>query len=383
MAHNPARFGLVDVDREEAIRWATVDVPGGVSLGLIARAAGVDADTVRALNPSLRRGRTPPGHESWQVRIPPDALSRFAERWARIRPRSPVNRPRVLRFGETLGDLGREVGESEDDIRELNGIEDGERVGAGTTLLVPVTARRRAPSRDEEEPVIAVPDGPRDVPGRRRIFYRAVRGDDLPEIARFFEVDAEELRRWNHIDPDAELQPGMFLQLFVRPELDLSRALVLTPDDCRVLVVGSEEFFAYHEAQNGRVRVRYRVRSGDTLSEIAQRFHIPLSSLVRINQMGRRTVLHPDDELIVYAERQHVPAELLPDAVSGDALDPGGEATVERTGPDLGGDTSDTEADDASAADEAEADEATDEPDGGSAVEATNEGAGASEAATD
>lgn len=184
--------------------------------------------------------------------------------------------------------------------------------------------------------MVAVPEGPREIPGQRRIFYRVVRGDSLAEIARFFDVRPDELSRWNRVDPDAALQPGMFLQLFVRPEVDLSQAVVLTPDDCRVLTLGSEEFFAYHEGQNGRVRFRYTVREGDTLSHIGQRFGIPVASLARINQIARSTTLHPGDQLVVYADPQRVPAELRANALEGDALDPGGEATVERTGPDVG-----------------------------------------------
>lgn len=366
VAHNPERFGLGDLAREQPLRFQTVSIPGGVSLSVVARAAGTNAERLRELNPALRRGRTPPGRESWSVHIPEESASQFAERWARARPSAPVHRPRVLRFGETIADLARELGVRERELLELNGVGDEERVGAGTTLLVPVTAPRR-PAAAAEPPVVAVPDGPREIPGRRRVFYRVVRGDSVDEVARFFRVRGEELRRWNRVDPDAELQPGMFLQLFVRPEVDLAQALVLTPDECRVLVVGSEEFFAYHEGQNGRVRFRYRVRPGDTLSHIGARFGIAVSSLARINQIAQSTVLHPGDELIIYAERSRVPAELLPDAVAGDALAPGGEATVERTGPELpgpAGPSGSSEADAAPAAPSGASDDAEPEPHG-------------------
>ncbi len=329
VAHNLERFGLGDLSMEAPVRWETVDLPGGLTLAQIARMAGVPVEQVRALNPALRRGRTPPGRDRWPVRLPPESMAQFTQRWARARPSAPVHRPRLLRFGETLTDLAREVGVSEAALREVNGVLEDERVGAGTTLLVPVSGRRAEP-RPSVPPVIAVPAGPRELPGRRRLFYRVVRGDGLSEIARFFHVREDEVRQWNRIDPSAALQPGMYLQLFVRPELDLAQALVLTPDECRVLVVGSEEFFAYHEAQNGRVRFRYRVRTGDTLSHVAVRFGISIPSLMRINQVGRDTVLRPGDELIVYAERHRVPPELLPEALGGDALAPGGEGTVER-----------------------------------------------------
>ena len=334
VAHNRERFGLGDLDVEEPLRWESVDVPGGVPLGQLARAAGGDVETMRTLNPSLRRGRTPAGRDTWSVRVPSGSADRFAERWARIRPTAPVHRPRMIRFGETLGDLARAHGTSESSLRELNGLEDEERVGAGTVLLVPIGRAR--PSAPSERPVVAVPDGPREIPGRRRVFYRVVSGDRVEEIARFFRVRPDELRQWNQVDADARLQSGMFLQLFVRADVDLTRALVLTPDEATVLVIGSDEFFAYHESQNGRLRFRYRVESGDTLTRIGRRFGINVSSLARINQIAQSTTLHPGDELVIYAEPSQVPPELRPDALGGDALAPGGEATTERTGPPVG-----------------------------------------------
>src|SRR5690606_6418699 len=51
VAHNPERFGLADLQREEPIRWETVRVSGGVSLSLVARVVGSDAQTIGSLNP--------------------------------------------------------------------------------------------------------------------------------------------------------------------------------------------------------------------------------------------------------------------------------------------------------------------------------------------
>lgn len=311
VAHNQARFGFTDLVMEPAIEWDTVEVPGGVGLRLIARTAGSDVATIRQLNPSLRRSRTPPGGPS-RVHIPHGSAARFATRWARARPGHPIPRPHVVRFGETLGDVARDHGTSESALRRLNEFGERQVVGAGMHILVPVVRRRRAVEEPSEPPVIAVPEGPTELPGRRRIFYRVVRRDRLEAIARFFRVSADDLRRWNGLDAEAALQSGMYLQLFVTPELDLSRALVITPDEARVLVVGSEDFFAYHEGQNGRIRFRYEVQPGDTLSEIGHRFGIRTASLARINQMARHATLRAGASLIIYAEPNRVPRALRP-----------------------------------------------------------------------
>ena len=48
-------------------------------------------------------------------------------------------------------------------------------------------------------------------------------GDDLREIAQFFRVTTDEILMWNRISADCKLQRGMFLQLYVPPEADLSQ----------------------------------------------------------------------------------------------------------------------------------------------------------------
>ena len=51
--------------------------------------------------------------------------------------------------------------------------------------------------------------------------------------------------------------------------------------------MGSDAFFDYHEALRDRVRVRYRVRAGDTLSSLAERFDLSVGSIARINGFSR------------------------------------------------------------------------------------------------
>jgi hypothetical protein len=100
----------------------------------------------------------------------------------------------------------------------------------------------------------------------------------------------------------------MLLQLFVAPELDLSRAVVFTPDEVRILTVGSDAFFDFHESQRGRVRVLYRVQPNETLEKIGKRFELSAGSIGRINQFGSNKELKADEWILVY-----VPEKLLPE----------------------------------------------------------------------
>jgi LysM repeat protein len=140
-----------------------------------------------------------------------------------------------------------------------------------------------------------------------RVFYRVVPRDRVDEIARFFRVGVDEIRRWNRVDPTAALHAGLVLQLHVPRSVDLSRAVVWRDDQVRLVTLGSERFFDEHERGQGRLRFRYRVVEGDTVASIARRFGLSDGSLARINRFGRRADLQIGQEVVVYAEPERVP----------------------------------------------------------------------------
>jgi len=306
VGRNLERFGLGEVTFEPGMHADTVEVPGGTALSVIARAAGTTASELRNLNPALRRDRVPPGADAVTVRIPEGSAARFSERWSRTR-RSEASVAYSVRFGERLSDLATRFRTTERSLRELNELPDGD-IDAGFTLMVPAVAP--VEDREAERPVVGVRDASFSYPDRRQVFYRCHRGEDLGAIARFFRVTVEDIDRWNRIDVHAEVQDGLFLQLFVPSSVDLARAVVLTPEQVRVMVVGSDAFFAYHLASEGRVRFRYVVEPGDTLSTIGARFGISVGSLCRINLIGRDSTLRLGQQIVIYAEPSRVPESL-------------------------------------------------------------------------
>lgn len=297
---NPERFGFAELTRDTPIEIEEVNVSGGVQLVTVARAAGMPPRELSALNPELLRGRTPPGGE-YAVRIPRDRLETFSRAWTRVRPRDRTFGTHVVRFGESLADVAWSFRTTVEVLRELNELTEESVVSAGMALVVPSGARRERPAGARRE-VVSVTGSVVEVPGRRRVFYPVQGGESLADVARFFGVSIDDVRGWNSLDPQARLVSDMVLQLFVDPRQDLSQVVVMTPEEVRVLVVGTEEFFDYHETQAGRVRMRYVVQPRDTLRSLADRFGSRVGDLARINRFSRRTEIVPGQELVIYAD---------------------------------------------------------------------------------
>ncbi|HUF12859.1 MAG TPA: LysM peptidoglycan-binding domain-containing protein [Longimicrobiales bacterium] len=199
IAKQPERYGFTDLAYQEPLEYEQVQVPGGVSLAMVARAAGVDEDVVEELNPHLMRGITPPG-ETWPVRVPLDRGADFAANFERILAETPDPVEYVIRRGETLTHIARRFGVSVDALQSANGGVNPRRIQAGQRIRVPVDGA-----------VVALAEQPRPEP--RMQVHQVRRGDTLWDIARRYDVSVSQLRSWNSLSSRSAIQPGQRLRV--------------------------------------------------------------------------------------------------------------------------------------------------------------------------
>jgi LysM repeat protein len=138
------------------------------------------------------------------------------------------------------------------------------------------------------------------VAGRKRVFYRTLPGDTVPDVAAFFHVKTTELIRYNALDAEAKLAGNMVLQLWVPKDFDESKAALLDPAIVRLVTTGSDEFYDVVEAQKGRVRLSYSVKPGDDLKKIGRKFGLTAADLERINRFHPSGPLKVGQPLVVY-----------------------------------------------------------------------------------
>jgi len=80
IAQNAEQYGLDAVNYYEAPHYRLINVKGGVALSKIAAAAHTSLEALREANPAFLKDCTPPGAETYQVRIPdPELASALSE----------------------------------------------------------------------------------------------------------------------------------------------------------------------------------------------------------------------------------------------------------------------------------------------------------------
>jgi membrane-bound lytic murein transglycosylase D len=179
IAKDPVRYGM-DVDPEEPLHPDNV-LPGHpVDLRLVAETLDVDVETLRMLNPQLLRLVTP-ADPAFVLHLPQGSGDRFyAEMSAIPEDKWASWRRHVVAEGETLSEIGQQYHVSAAAIAGVNALETRGPLEPGVKLIIPVP-----------------PQSPAS-PGKL-LRYRGRLNDTVESVADEFDVNAADLRKWNHL----------------------------------------------------------------------------------------------------------------------------------------------------------------------------------------
>jgi membrane-bound lytic murein transglycosylase D len=210
IAKEPARYGFADIAYLPAMDLDTVQVPSRTDLDLIARITDVPVQTLRELNPELRRWCPPPDYPNYLLKLPKGKKATFDTEYAKVPADQRfteriVHRRYTVRRKETLATIAARFNTTPEALRELNGL--GSRTKLkGRSILVPVQA-----TPPPETPVItSVTPGtePANPPDEVTRYYTVKRGDTLYSLAKRFKVTTAILAAWNNLTEKVALKPG-------------------------------------------------------------------------------------------------------------------------------------------------------------------------------
>ncbi|HXF06906.1 MAG TPA: LysM peptidoglycan-binding domain-containing protein [Blastocatellia bacterium] len=284
VAKNREKYGFGDVIPEPRLEFEHVIVEGPVDLRLIAEAGGVPFSTIQELNPELKRALIPAGTEH-PVRVPVGVAEDVQSLLAKIPgDRRSYWRIHQLAAGETLDDVADRHRVSADEIARLNDLDSEDGLVPGMKLIVP--------SRIPRTPLSA---STRVMLARRsygRATIKARPGDTITKIAARYGLSATELARLNRMSVNSKLRAGQRIVLNLPPPHATSRGTTAVRTKNARPTARAGKGTASH-------RATHRVRSGDTLVEIANRYGVSVNDLRRWNGLSSN-LIRPGQTLILY-----------------------------------------------------------------------------------
>ena len=258
IGRNPAEYGFIDVVGEPPFEADSLVVKGMTGLDVIAELSDTSMAAIRDLNPQVLRLVTPPRTE-FTVLVPEGTGAIAQERFDSLPEEAWVSfREHKVKAGETPAGIAEEYGTTAAAIRESNPNIGNRALRSGQRLVIPsgtpmsvVVARTFA---EPAEPEFRV--------------HRVRSGETLSHLAVRYNVSVASIQRWNGLK-NSRIRIGQRLRIGAT---GAERARIAT-------------------ASAGSNATRHIVRSGETLTGVARRYGVSLSSLARVNDLTTRSKL--------------------------------------------------------------------------------------------
>jgi membrane-bound lytic murein transglycosylase D len=193
--------------------FQSVTIRRDIDLTLAAKLAEVPLDDFKALNPSINRpvimaAGTP------QILLPWDNAEIFQSNLegyggGRLASWTVWVAPTTMR----PADAAKRVGMQEADLRSVNNIPPRMVIRAGSSLLVPRSARMQQDVTEKVADNGQMSFTPEIV--LKRTLVRAGKGENVASIARKYKTSAANVAQWNKVGPQASFKPGQQVVVFL------------------------------------------------------------------------------------------------------------------------------------------------------------------------
>lgn len=267
--------------------FEVVETGSQLDLAQAAQLAGVDIDEIYLLNPSYNRWATNPDGPH-RLLVPKQKAETFRTALAGFPKNKRVSwQDYTVRRGDNLGVIAQQFSTTPSVIKQVNNL-NSNLIRVGQQLLIPsATEGTDAYALSQSQRLQRTQERKRD---GNKVRHTVRSGDTFWDIAREHRVSVRQVAAWNGMAPGDPLIPGKEL-------------VIWSQSSPQTLAANSRT-----ERDKAMVRkVGYRVRSGDSLSVIANRFAVNVRDIASWNDLNTDRYLQPGQSLVLYVDVRNSP----------------------------------------------------------------------------
>jgi membrane-bound lytic murein transglycosylase D len=342
IGNDPAKYGFSDIESEPPIEFELIRYNQPVNLKKLAEKLNLDYDDFKLLNPKFR-GEIAPAKNNGVLELKvPIGMTQVAlnviqeaavEKVEYIADTGDTDIYRVRR-GDSIYTIARRHRTTIGWLKDVNDLKPGRKLRIGQRMIVPVgkqpaskaQAKRATPPAQETNQAkanVAVTSS--EVIKGNAVFYIVQPGDTLSEIAEDYDSTVRELRKMNKLGKRLVLRPGMRLKVpkdeglpadptedpkrqdeMQKVEGDPSDGAV--PANTRKAKQNSAVAKANKKPETSRRAIAstaklakkiHRVRRGENLYQIAQKYRVSYSDLITMNKKLKRGPLYVGAAVVI------------------------------------------------------------------------------------
>ena len=261
-----------------------VETGGQLDLAQAAELAEISTKELYLLNPGFNRWATAP-EGPHRLLVPVASAEKFRAGIAELPADQRMKWQRyTIQSGDALSTIARKYNTTVSQLKATNKLKSN-RIRVGKTLLIPTSSgaageyvlTQNQRHQRAQQRIARNTD-------KQKQTHTVKSGESFWQIARSYDVGVRELARWNQMAPGDPLRIGHKLVVWTQPAAQLS------------------------PSQKQAIRkIGYRVRSGDSLYTIANKFRVSIGDISRWNQLNSSKYLQPGQQLTLYVDIRNAP----------------------------------------------------------------------------
>ena len=280
IVRDPAKYSVTLPRVADEPQFVVTDIGSQIDLALAAELAGVDVDTVYTYNPGYNRWSTDPKGPHKLV-FPVDVADDFTAALAEVPVGERVRWKRhKIGNGETISEIALKYHTTTSSIRAANNLR-GNTIRAGHFLLIPVATKPLSAYSKSADARLAKTQNRKRA--ANKIDHIVASGESFWTISQKYGVTTRQLSAWNGMAPRDTLPVGRKLVVWTNADV--------APRTSPTSALG-----------NTTRKLRYKVRNGDSLYLIANKFRVTISQIVRWNNIDKNKILRPGQTLTMYVD---------------------------------------------------------------------------------
>jgi len=286
IVNTPAVYGIDLPPIVDKPYFSVVKTTAQIDLAQAAALAEVDISEIYKLNPGFNQWASAPSGPH-RLLIPVQQAPLFRKQLLTLPPEKRLNWNRYsVKRGDSLIRISKKFNTTPKLIKQVNQLKSN-MIKEKQKLLIPIASKGKSYyDLSRHNRLKSKQSTLKGAKNSSKIVYKVKSGDTIWDLARAHKVGVRSLAKWNGMAPRDPIRPGQELLIWSKKEGQIAEPA--TP--------------ALMQKREMIKRIGYRVRKGDSLARIADKFGVLIKDLVSWNKLNRKKYLQPGQKLTIYVD---------------------------------------------------------------------------------
>ena len=267
-----------------------VNTGAQIDLAQAASLADLDINEIYKLNPGFNQWASSPLGPH-RLLIPVNKADKFKEKLKTLPPKKRLNWSRYsVRNGDSLSVIAKKFNTTPSLIKQVNQLKSNT-IRVKQKLLIPIASKGKSYyDLSQQNRLSSKQSNIKGSKGSTKIYYTVKSGDTMWDLALAHKVGVRSLAKWNGMATTDVLRPGKKLLIWSKANKNSATS-------------PATNFTAPFAQKRDMIkRIGYRVRKGDSLAKIANKFSVSINSLIAWNKLSKKKYLQPGQKLTIYVD---------------------------------------------------------------------------------